>query len=498
MGNRAFFLVMILMLSIFWGARAEEATLNLEESIKLALANNKGLKSSSLGVREAEAKLREEASNFYPRFDLTLHPLPGLEYKAPEEKEGIRSEFYPTISFGTFLGYSHLLPTSGTLSLSLGSELSAINRSGAFRGDREITGTKEAASLERTVYSASPKLILKMSQPILVDGFALARVPMDRAEIELSKARYDREAAGQNVAYDTAIAYYELWRAQEVVELREGEVRQAEETLRITEVNARLGVATPIDVMKARVQLGLAKGRRVDAMSLHRGAADRFRNLLGLDLAVEVKLDAERDEVPLDEFALGEAIDEATRNRLDIKSAELNERLSRVNRTAADGNGKPSLLLGGEFAWTGRDARLSGAFGGLATDSWNISAGVAIPLYDGGGAEASREGAQSAWDRAKLEIERRREEVIVEVRRALGALQGARERVAVHTDNVRLSEETLRADEARYKAGQITGLDLLSTKIALAEARFNLISARVDYNIAKVNLAKAMGLSLAR
>jgi outer membrane protein TolC len=85
-------------------------------------------------------------------------------------------------------------------------------------------------------------------------------------------------------------------------------------------------------------------------------------------------------------------------------------------------------------------------------------------------------------------------EVSLDVWRAYQDLQTQGQSLATTEELVASAQESYNAALARYKAGVGTIIDLLNAQSALASAQLQRIRARYQWNLAKVTLARAIGV----
>ena len=81
----------------------------------------------------------------------------------------------------------------------------------------------------------------------------------------------------------------------------------------------------------------------------------------------------------------------------------------------------------------------------------------------------------------------------IEVRRAHSALTEAWELVEASGKVVEQANEALRLANVRYGAGTATQLDVLTSQVALTDARLNQLVAGFNYNVALAAMRKALG-----
>ena len=81
--------------------------------------------------------------------------------------------------------------------------------------------------------------------------------------------------------------------------------------------------------------------------------------------------------------------------------------------------------------------------------------------------------------------------VAFEVRSAALTVQEAMERISSTADNVAMAEEALRLATVRYTSGYSVLVEVTDAESALTQAKYNLVRARYDYNIALADLQRS-------
>jgi outer membrane protein TolC len=74
-------------------------------------------------------------------------------------------------------------------------------------------------------------------------------------------------------------------------------------------------------------------------------------------------------------------------------------------------------------------------------------------------------------------------------------LRSANDQVDVAKSNMQLANETLKQSRDRFTAGVTNTVEVVQAQQAVADADENLISAQFQYNLAKVELARSLGLA---
>ena len=86
-----------------------------------------------------------------------------------------------------------------------------------------------------------------------------------------------------------------------------------------------------------------------------------------------------------------------------------------------------------------------------------------------------------------------KQQIELDLRLALDALQSADEQVSVARDGLALSESELAQARRRYEAGVANSLEVTDAQTRLERARDNQIQALYNYNMARIDLEQAMG-----
>jgi outer membrane protein TolC len=118
---------------------------------------------------------------------------------------------------------------------------------------------------------------------------------------------------------------------------------------------------------------------------------------------------------------------------------------------------------------------------------------VRVPLFDGGRRDARRAESASQYRSEKVKTNDLKEQIELDVRLALDALQSADDQVKVAKEGLELAENELTQARRRYDAGVAVGVEVTDAQTRLERARDNQTAALYNYNLARIDLAQAMG-----
>jgi outer membrane protein TolC len=478
------------------GWAQEKLNLTIKEAIEVALKNNPTILSTDYNVKIAQASLNVAIADTLPKLNFNLTtPTPTVVGNAPQtvtatvlgQEVKTTTEFEPTLSLGGNLSLSYLLPTAANFTVSLGASVSRSKASKVATDGKETTPDP--------TFTTRPSLSLRVDQPLFVDGFALARAALDQASANLAIAQSSRVKSGSDLAYNVAAAYYSLMRTRKLVGVSQEAVKQAEQSLAIAKEQAGLGAITEVDVKRSEVQLGSARNALITAQSGAIRAQNNFYDLLKLDPSVQVELTEEIGVEPVD-VSLQEAIDRALAGRQEIVQAAERVRIAEATLTISSRESKPNLTVGGGYNLSGSGKDFGESINKVEWDNWNVSVGLTLPIYDGGRSLGSAEKALYDLEQAKIGLEAVKSGIVLEVRNVYQTIAEAESKIRVSSDNVALARENLAIDTQKFKVGGISSFQLSATELTFTNAQTDLVNATIDYNAAKANLAKAMGVKL--
>jgi outer membrane protein TolC len=122
-----------------------------------------------------------------------------------------------------------------------------------------------------------------------------------------------------------------------------------------------------------------------------------------------------------------------------------------------------------------------------------LSAGIRVPIFQGGKVKADVAQAETLWRQNKLQLENLRSQIEFEIRSALMDVKTSDDQVQVARQQVVLAAEQLKQSQDRYAAGVSGSLEVVQSQEAVAGANENQIQALYQNNVAKLTLVRALG-----
>ena len=306
------------------------------------------------------------------------------------------------------------------------------------------------------------------------------------SKVAVSAARADTDTAGEQVAAQVARAYLAAARADADVDTALANVTLSEAVRTQAENQKKAGTGTGIEITRASVQLANDRQRLLVAQNARRGAYLQLLRSMGLRLDTELELTDKLQYVPVDQVTLEQARGQAIKERPDYKAQQERESNARLAASATKLERLPSVAAFGDYGSIG-----TGFDNALPTRTYGIS--VRVPLFDGGRRDARRVESESQYRAEKVRTGDLKEQIELDVRLALDALKSADDQVKVARDGLELAGNELAQARRRYEAGVANSLEVTDAQTRLERARDNQTAALFSYNLARIDLAQAMG-----
>ena len=435
--------------------------LTLKRAVELAVSpeGNTYIQLSDENVRQAKARSAEARSAF----------LPDIEAQAGEETA---------------------MKSLAALGLDLATDQTLL---GAENG---LTGT--FAPIERSLLNGIIKDIPRVVGPFtsvdvraratedLLDVANIRRYQSSKAALRATKD--DRANTEVSVSSTVAKAYLTALRADADVEADQANVALAEAVLKQSENQKNAGTGTGIEVTRAKVQLSNEKQHLLGAQNERSKSYLQLLRAMGLNLATELQLTDKLSYEPVDPVTVEDARAAALKARPDVKAQEERESSASLNASSVKYERLPSLVAFADYGTTGTNGTIVSL---LPTRDYGFA--LRVPIFDGGRRDARRAEMASQFRQERVRTNDLHEQVELEIRTSLDSLHSAEEQFKVAEEGLTLSDSEFTQARRRYAAGVASNLEVTDAQTRLDRARDNRINALYGYNIARIDLGRAMG-----
>ena len=368
------------------------------------------------------------------------------------------------------LGRSNLLP----------------NVSGSYSANKNNTDLLANKRLTHPRYNSRAGSVQLRQAIFSLD--ALARYRQGVAQANASEANV--EAAKQELLIRVVSAYIEAIFSNEQLALAQAQRDMFAEQKTVNERLYKGGEGTVTDQLETQAKLDLAEARLLEAKDGQRVALTTLQGIVG----EEVKsLDALRPDFKVRQIDL-RSFDEWRQTALatnpELRAAAFTVEAQRQEVNKAKAGHFPRL----DFVAT-YSKNDSETINTLNQETTNRSIGVQlnVPLYSGGAVNASTRQARANEERAKADLQARRDKITVDLRKEYDAVISGVTKIRALEKAVDSANLLVKATGQSIKGGVRINLDLLNAQEQKFEAQRDLAQARFSYLLGTLRLRAAAG-----
>ena len=438
------FMILFVGVGLLAGSGTLEAasyqSLTLEESLEIAMENNRGLLASGEELKGVATSIEMAEAGRYPKISLS----------------------------------ASYLRMGGTDSETIEMDNQAPPGMGVF-----IDQLNQAFEQPDTAFQTE----LSLQQPLYTFGRITAGIEQAEAGYRAAEAGFEGDR--QELIHEVITTYNNALLAEKMLELQHEIKEQAEGHLEVVDSNLEAGMVTELDRYEAKVALSEVEQEIVEAESNLAMAKEGFRSLLGLERGTEIGLAGSGEGA----FASLEAevLAEADRNELidlednpRLEALDQQQAASEASMELAEAERFPTLALVGNYTWEDEEF-------GFANNSWSLGINLSFDIFDGGQRQAEIKQAEAELKQLEYEQEEAEDGLYIEAQRALNAFYDAISQEELTAEMEEQAEKQLDLAELRYSEGVGTSTDVLDARagysqarLAAEEARFKRIEALAD------------------
>ncbi len=364
-----------------------------------------------------------------------------------------------------------------TLLSSYGNFLPTIGASGSFGWNR--VETDGFPSVESRSVSANVGADLT-----LFDGLSNF-ANLSQSQNNLESAKLVLERFKQEIVYRTISLYYAVVETEQLLKVRNEDVKQQQKNLETIEERNRLGAVTLADVYQQQVQLGNAELEVIRTLNNLEISKSNLLYYLGLDVLSRYEfakdLTSEEKQFTQSDYEsdynrINELVNQALYSRKDFRSKQLDLESAYNGVTIARSGHFPRLTGSADFGSS------SDSFDDLFT-SKRYSAGLtlSIPIFSGFRVSNQVQFAEVRAMNTQLELSDLERKITQDIQQSLLDLQAANKALVVSEKNVRAAEENLKIEQEKYSLGAGKLLDVLIANTFYTTAQTNFINSQFNY-----------------
>lgn len=337
---------------------------------------------------------------------------------------------------------------------------------------------------------ANYSLGLKVDQPIMQGNKYPAQIRQARLLTALTDQAIRSQV--QELVASIAYEYYDVLLAQHLLDVQRDALTSAQAQFRTTSEKRRQETATDADVLRARSEVA----RYQSAMITQQNEIDTHRvnlfKLMGVSQDSDVTFSDQLEFLPM-RPVLERAVEIASGQRPDLRTAELNARMAEESLRIARSDFMPALAASFSTGWSEYSRSASGKKGSLH-NSAAYDAGLGMSWSFGIDKIGSLEQRKAEAKQSRIAVLDAQENMLQSIRLQMNILNNAEETINALVESQAASREALRLVEVGYQAGVRTEVEVTDARSSLTTVIGQYYTSINQHAKARVALQVAMGV----
>jgi outer membrane protein TolC len=306
------------------------------------------------------------------------------------------------------------------------------------------------------------------------------------ASASLKSAQYSYKDAREVVVLAVGNAYLVAIATAARIETTTAQVANAQALYNKALDQQNAGLSPAIDTLRSQVELQTRQQQLIVARNDYAKQKLSLSRIIGLPPGQEFQLTEKAPYQALTPLPLESYLQRAYVSRPDYHAAQAQVLSAELTHRAAAAGRYPTADLSANFGDIGVTPAQSNG-------TWQVNGGISIPIFQGGKVHSDLLEADAQLKQARSQLGDLRGRIDYEVRTALLDLTAAAEQVEVARSSVELAEEAFNQSKDRFAAGVTDNLEVVQAQESVASAHESYIQSLYAHNLAKVELAYAIG-----
>jgi outer membrane protein TolC len=248
------------------------------------------------------------------------------------------------------------------------------------------------------------------------------------------------------------------------------------------------GMVPGIDVLRSQVEYQAQQQRLLVAQNELDKQMLSLARTLGIPMGQQFVLADKMPSAQAVPIAFEDALKRAYEKRSDYQQAESRLRAAELVKKSAEAQRLPSLGVDGDYGVIGRTP-------GNSHGTFTAAAALQIPIFQGGRISADVQQAEAQRKTREAELDDLRQRIEFEVRSAFLDVNAATKQLEVATSALGVARDQVSQSRDRFAAGVTNNVEVVQAQEQLATAEENYISSLFAHNVAKLALARALGIA---
>lgn len=359
---------------------------------------------------------------------------------------------------------------------------------GVFQfGDQQVTvrfGTSNT-------YTAD----LTLDQTLYSGGKTFAALKIAGLYKKLSRETVRK--AGQDLKLQVYQSYYGAVLAGEIYRSSSQSLDLAMDNLDVVSKMNSQGLASEYDLLRARVEVANLKPIVTKSKTGSEVAVSALKNLLGINAADEVELEADFDSTrfiipPVD---VSGSENELIKERPEVKISRYTAEGRKKAISLSTSDYRPSLHFSTSLQYQAQFDQ-----GNIFNEKWyrslNSVLSLSVPIFDSWKTPSRVKQARIDYMQSELQDEAVRKAMVLDLEQSYGKYLEARENLSAQGNAVELARRGLDIANVRFENGVGTQLEVADARLQLRLAENNKSTAFYDLAVSYAMLMRALGRDL--
>lgn len=318
-----------------------------------------------------------------------------------------------------------------------------------------------------------------LSVPSL-NNYLASRHDFEATKLSLNDAR-------NLVALSIGYAYLACISDEANIANDEAQVASTKVSLDQANANHEAGTAPELDVLRARVDYQTQQQALIRDQNAHEKDKLALARAVGLPLEQKFELADRLPFAPLEGMQPDEALKVAYATRKDLQALEEQVKAAQLSRKSATAERYPTVTFNGDYGDIGPTL-------GHSHGTFDVAGSASVPIFEEAKLRGDARQAQAQLDSQKAQLSDLRGQIDADIRDAFFDLESAAKQVEVSRSNMELAAQTLGDAQQRYAAGVSDNLAVVQAQASVAQANGQYVASLYQHNVAKLSLARAMGV----
>jgi outer membrane protein TolC len=272
------------------------------------------------------------------------------------------------------------------------------------------------------------------------------------------------------------------------VQSAQAQVNTSKVSLDQAVANHQAGTAPLLDELRARVDYQTQQQTLISAQNQYEKDKIALARAIGLPLEQSYSLSDQAPFQALDTVDPNTAVEQAIGHRHDLQALQQQVEGAQASRSAATAERYPTIAFSGDYGVIGPTL-------GHSNGTFDVLGTASVPLFEEAKLRGDARNAQAQLEQKQAQLNDLRGQISADVRDSILDIQAAAKQVAVSRSNAELATEALSEAQQRYAAGVADNLAVSQAQASMAQADDQLVSSLYQHNVAKLSLARALGIA---